>query len=121
MILWYYVVQHKSKPPDSENLCAQGLKGKTTNGKTGAMQTCCCSSGTVSPTCFDNLPQELGLDPVWFTSVRWTVLSHTWTSLKGLGASDTMTYYVNFCHEFIYDLTYDSCIKALVKIQQASK
>jgi hypothetical protein len=23
--------------------------------------------------------------------------------------------YVNFCHEFIYDLTYDNCIKALVK------
>ena len=32
----------------------------------------------------------------------------------------TMTY-VNFCHEFIYDLTYDSCIKALVKIHQAGK
>ena len=43
--------------------------------------------------------------------------------LKGSGAlaSDTMTYYVNFCHYFIYVLTYDNCIKALVKIQQASK
>jgi len=42
--------------------------------------------------------------------------------LKGSGAlaSDTMTY-VNFCHEFIYDLTYDSCIEALVKKQQAGK
>ena len=42
--------------------------------------------------------------------------------LKGSGAlaSDTMTY-VNICHEFVYDLTYDSCIKALVKIHQAGK
>ena len=32
----------------------------------------------------------------------------------------TMTY-VNFCHEFIYDLTCDRCIKALVKTQQAGK
>ena len=49
-----------------------------------------------------------------------SVVAHM--DLKGSGAlaSDTMTY-VNFCHEFIYDLTYDGCIKALVKIQQASK
>ena len=50
-----------------------------------------------------------------------SVVAHM--DLKGSGAlaSDTMTYYVNFCHEFLYDLTYDSCIKALVNIHQASK
>jgi len=121
MILWYYVVQHNSKPPDSEDLSIQGLKGKTANGNRGYADVLLFKRGCL-PYLLDNLPQELGLDPVWFTSVRWTVLSHTWTSLKGSGAlaSDTMTY-VNFSHEFIYDLTYDNCIKALVKIHQASK
>ena len=118
MILWYYVVQHKSKPPDSEDLSIQGLKGKTANGNRGNADV---FKRDCLPYLLDNLPQELGLDPVWFASVRWTVLSHTWTR-KGSGAltSDTMTY-VNFCHEIIYDLTCNSCMKALVKIQQAGK
>ena len=39
-IIWlvdmiWYVVQHKSKPPDSEDLSIQGLKGKKANGKPG--------------------------------------------------------------------------------------
>jgi len=122
ILLWYYVVQHKSKPPESEDLSIQGLKGKTANGNRDNADVLLFKRDCL-PYLLDNLPQELGLYPVWFTSVRWTVLSHTWTSLKGSGAlaSDTMTYYVNFCHEFIYDLTYDSCIKALVKIHQAGK
>ena len=123
-MIYYMVLRRathdKSEPADSEDLSIQGLNGNTASGNRG-------NAGVFKRDCLpyllDNLPQELGLYPVWFTSVRWTVLSHTWTSLKGSGAlaSDTMTYYVNFCHEFIYDLTYDSCIKALVKIHQAGK
>ena len=76
------------------------------------------------PYLLDNLPRELGLDPVWFTSVARPKMDSVVAlmDLKGSGAlaPDTMTY-VNFCHEFIYDLTYNSCIKALVKIQPAGK
>ena len=35
IFLWYDIVQHKSKPPDSEDLSIQGLKGKTANGNRG--------------------------------------------------------------------------------------
>ena len=102
---------------------SRGLKGRKANEN---RQTRCCSSGTVSP--LDSLPRELGLDPVWFTSVARpkmdSVVAHMDAArdLSWCAGIDrhTMTY-VNFCHEFIYDLTYDSCIKALVKIHQAGK
>jgi hypothetical protein len=92
-----YVVQHKSKPSESDDLSVQGLKGKKTNGNRGYADVLLFKRDCL-PYLLDNLPQELGLYPVWFTSVRWTMLSHTWTSLKGSGAlaSGTMTYYVNF-------------------------
>ena len=82
-IIWlvdmiWYVVQHKSKPLDSEDLSIQGLKGKTANGNRGYADVLLFKRDCL-PYLLDNLPQELGLDPVWFTSVRWTVLSHTWT------------------------------------------
>ena len=75
LLLWYYVVQHKSKPLDSEDLSIQGLKGKTANGNRGNADVLLFKRDCL-PYLLDNLPQELGLYPVWFTSVRWTVLSH---------------------------------------------
>ena len=127
MILWYYVVQHKSKPPDSEDLSIQGLKGKTANGNRGYADVLLFKRDCL-PYLLDSLPRELGLDPVWFTSVARpkmdSVVAHMDAArdLSWCAGIDrhTMTY-VNFCHEFIYDLTYDSCIKALVKIHQAGK
>ena len=131
-IIWlvdmiWYVVQHKSKPPDSEDLSIQGLKGKTANGNRGYADVLLFKRDCL-PYLLDSLPRELGLDPVWFTSVARpkmdSVVAHMDAArdLSWCAGIDrhTMTY-VNFCHEFIYDLTYDSCIKALVKIHQAGK
>jgi hypothetical protein len=125
-IIWlvdmiWYVVQHKSKPPDSEDLSIQGLKGKKANGNRGYADVLLFKRDCL-PYLLDKLPRELGLDPVWFTSVARpkmdSVVAHMDAArdLSWCAGIDrhTMTY-VNFCHEFIYDLTYDSCIKALVK------
>ena len=62
------VVQHKSKPPDSEDLSIQGLKGKTSNGNRGYADVLLFKRDCL-PYLLDSLPRELGLDPVWFTSV----------------------------------------------------
>jgi hypothetical protein len=119
-MIWY-VVQHKSKPPDSEDLSVHGLKGKKTNGNRDYADVLLFKRDCLSYL-LDTLPRELGLDPSWFTSVARpkmdTVTAHldatndpSWCA--GID-KHTMTY-VNFCQEFIYDVVYDSCIKALVK------
>ena len=68
-----YVVQHKSKPPDSEDLSIQGLKGKKANGSRGYADVLLFKQDCL-PYLLDNLPRELGLDPLWFTSTArsWT-------------------------------------------------
>ena len=69
ILLWYYVVQHKPKPPDSEDLSIQGLKGKTANGNRGYADVLLFKRDCL-PYLLDNPPpRELGLDPLWFTSV----------------------------------------------------
>ena len=70
-IIWlvdmiWYVVQHKSKPPDSEDLSTQGLKGRTANGNRGNADVLLFKRDCL-PYLLDSLPRELGLDPVWFT------------------------------------------------------
>jgi hypothetical protein len=55
MILWYDVVQHKSKPPDSEDLSIQGLKGKKANGNRGYADV--LFKRDCLPYLLDNLPR----------------------------------------------------------------
>ena len=119
-MIWY-IVQHKSKPAESEDLSHQGLKGKSTNGNRGYADVLLFKRECL-PYLFDTLPRELGLDPSWFTSVARpkmeSVVAHldatkdpSWCA----GVDKHTLTYVNFCQEFIYDVTYDACIKALVK------
>ena len=73
-IIWlvdmiWYVVQHKSKPPDSEDLSIQELKGKQANGNRGYADMLLFKRDCL-PYLLDSLPRELGLDPVRFASVR---------------------------------------------------
>ena len=119
-MLWY-VVQHKSKPIDSEDLSLCGLRGKKTNGNRGYLDVLLFKKDCI-PYLLDNLPRELGLDPSWFTSTARTKME---TVVAHLDATKdpswcagidkhTMTF-ATFCQDFIYGLTYDGCIKALVK------
>jgi hypothetical protein len=115
ILLWYYVVQHKSKPLDSEDLSIQGLKGKTANGNRGYADVLLFKRDCL-PYLLDSLPRELGLDPVWFTSVARPKMDSV---VAHMGAARDLSWCAGIdrhvCREFIDDLTYDSCIKALVK------
>ena len=124
-MIWY-VVQHKGKPPDSDDFSVQGLRGSQTNGNRGYADVLLFKRDCV-PYLLDNLPRELGLDASWFTFVARptmeTVAAHldatrdpTWCASVD---KHTMRY-MTFCQEFVYGLAYDACIKALVKNKQAS-
>ena len=119
-MIWH-VVQHKGKPPDSDDLSVQGLRGNQTNGHRGYADVLLFKRDCV-PYLLNNLPRELGLDASWFTFVARskmeTVAMHldatrdpTWCA----GVDKPTMCYLTFCQEFVYGLTYDACIKALVK------
>ena len=119
-MIWY-VVQHKGKPPDSDDLSVQGLRGNQTNGHRGYADVLLFKRDCV-PYLLNNLPQELGLDASWFTFVARSKME---TVAMHLDATRDPTWcanvdkptmcYLTFCQEFVYGLTYDACIKALVK------
>ena len=120
-MIWH-VVGCGGKPPDSEDLSFNGLKGKPSSGNRGYADVVMFKQDSLS-FLLDQLPQQLGLDRHWFITVARSALasvdSHNAstkdTSSWLAGINKPTLSYVKFLQDYIYGVSYDACIKALVK------
>ena len=115
------LVQTQQKSADNEDFSVAGLRGKASTGNRGYADVLIFKRDSIGHL-FDALPVELGLDAAWFRTVakprlqtheehRKTKDDPTWCA----GVSRPTVKYLHFLGEFLYGVSYDYCVKALVK------